>query len=638
MLRHLALPTLRARWTAYVGVLVSIVTAVIVMTACGVLLASGISGGVPPERYVGADLVVSRHQAVSERHGHGDDAETIHTGVVERLRLPSDIVARLAATPGVAAAVADVSFSAVVLDATGEPLAGVDGGDSLGHAWSSAEVTPFALVSGHAPNAPGEVVLDDELAARAHLAAGDAVHLVVGGRPVDGVLVGTAHPDQPLRSQSAVFFTDAQATAYYGHPGLLDAVLLEVEPGTNVHALAEDLADELGDDYAVLTGERRGRAELLESVDANTRLIAISGSLLGIAVCVAIFVVSGMLGVLIQQRHREIALLRAIAATPRQIRRLIGAETLVLTVLGTIIGIRPGMWLAEVIIDGMRGQACSPPPSTARPDRSRPWPPSAGPCLIARGATAIAGRRASKVRPVEALADAAVPTVRLGPIRIVLGLLSLAGTAALFLVSMSFDAGIAQAVAPGLVMSAMVVVGLFAPWLSALGVRAIGLVTRRSGAAGYLATQNTRAYARRLAAAVTPLVLTLAIAGMTIFQQSTLRAESDRQQHDRTLADQVVSSETGLPVDRLAELQALGAAIGLAPTTVYAGSDLDSHPAQVVTEGPLDTGARPRRRRCTAVGPGSGRGRARLISSLPSSTRRSARRYGSASVTAPPST
>ena len=198
MLRHLALPTLRARWTAYVGVLVSIVTAVIVMTVRGVLLASGISGGVPPERYVGADLVVSRHQAVSERHGHGDDAETIHTGVVERLRLPSDIVARLAATPGVAAAVADVSFSAVVLDATGEPLAGVDGGDSLGHAWSSAEVTPFALVSGHAPDAHGRG--GPGRRARlpaAHLSAGDAVHLVVGGRPVDGVLVGTAHPDQP---------------------------------------------------------------------------------------------------------------------------------------------------------------------------------------------------------------------------------------------------------------------------------------------------------------------------------------------------------------------------------------------------------------------------------------------------------
>ena len=141
------------------------------MTACGVLLASGISGGVPPERYVGADLVVGRHQAVSERHGHGDDAETIHTGVVERLRLPSDIVARIAATPGVAAAVADVSFSAVVVDATGEPLAGVDGGDSLGHAWSSAEITPFALVSGHAPNAPdGGSFPDDELDRAANLA------------------------------------------------------------------------------------------------------------------------------------------------------------------------------------------------------------------------------------------------------------------------------------------------------------------------------------------------------------------------------------------------------------------------------------------------------------------------------------
>ena len=134
-------------------------------------------------------------------------------------------------------------------------------------------------------------------------------------------------------------------------------------------------------------------------MDANTRLIAISGSLLGIAVCVAIFVVSGMLGVLIQQRHREIALLRAIAATPRQIRRLIGAETLVLTVLGTIIGIGPGMWLAEVIIDGMRGQALL--PATFH-SSAGPIPALAalgGALLIARGATAIAGRRGRRCGP-----------------------------------------------------------------------------------------------------------------------------------------------------------------------------------------------------------------------------------------------
>ena len=220
----------------------------------------------------------------------------------------------------------------------------------------------------------------------------------------------------------------------------------------------------------------------------NTRLIAISGSLLGIAICVAIFVISGMLGVLIQQRHREIALLRAIAATPRQIRHLIGAETLVLTLLGTIIGIRPGMCLAEVIIDGMRGQALlrhlpqlgrtDPGPGRARRgpvDRSRRhrhrWP--------ARLEGAARRGPSRRRRPV--------PTVRLGPIRIVLGLLSLAGTAALFLVAMSFDAGIAQAVAPGLAMSAMVVVGLFAPWLSALGVRAC-LVSQKLSAAGYPAT------------------------------------------------------------------------------------------------------------------------------------------------------
>jgi putative ABC transport system permease protein len=232
-------------------------------------------------------------------------------------------------------------------------------------------------------------------------------------------VAGIARPAVDLRQQSAVL-DDSEATRLHDHPGQVDALLLQLSPGAEEATVAERLRDHLGDDCSVLTGGARGRAEVLDSVDANTRLIAISGSLLGIAVAVAIFVVAGMLSVLVQQRHREIALLRAIAATPRQIRRMIGTETLVITMVGTLLGIWPGLRLAETIIAGMRDQDLLPGTFHSVAGPVPVLAAVAEALLIAQGATWIAGRRASRVRPVEALAAAAVPTARLGAVRWIL--------------------------------------------------------------------------------------------------------------------------------------------------------------------------------------------------------------------------
>ena len=130
---YLAIPTLRARWPSFVGVLVTIAAAVALITATGALLESGIRGDVPPERLAGADIVVAGDQSISERRGSGDDAETISMGVSERVPLPADTLARVGSVPGVESVVADVSFGAAVLSPDGSVVAGASGGPSLGH-------------------------------------------------------------------------------------------------------------------------------------------------------------------------------------------------------------------------------------------------------------------------------------------------------------------------------------------------------------------------------------------------------------------------------------------------------------------------------------------------------------------------
>ena len=87
-------------------------------------------------------------------------------------------------------------------------------------------------------------------------------------------------------------------------------------PGADVAEVADAVRRSVGDDVSVLTGDDRGRAEFLDSSDASIRLVAISGSLGGIGMFVAVLVIAGMLSLFVRQRQREIGLLRAMGATP----------------------------------------------------------------------------------------------------------------------------------------------------------------------------------------------------------------------------------------------------------------------------------------------------------------------------------
>src|SRR6478735_137219 len=144
-MRSFILTTLRSRWASFLGILVAAAAAAALLIACGTLLESGIRGGVAPERLAGTQIIVSAHQAITEVQGSGDDAEEVHTGVSERLPLASTTIDAIAAVPGVADAVPEISFAAHVLDAGGST---VGAPRSFGHGWASADATSFAIVAG----------------------------------------------------------------------------------------------------------------------------------------------------------------------------------------------------------------------------------------------------------------------------------------------------------------------------------------------------------------------------------------------------------------------------------------------------------------------------------------------------------
>ncbi|MEU5994541.1 ABC transporter permease [Spirillospora sp. NPDC047418] len=135
----------------------------------------------------------------------------------------------------------------------------------------------------------------------------------------------------------------------------IDSVGVLLAPGTEIgqvaRAVEAALGGAAGSGAAVLTGDDRGRAEdptLVEGTDDLIPLAAAFGSLAALAM---VFVVAGTVGLSIRQRQRQTALLRAVGATPGQLRRMILAETMILAVAATVPACLLAPWFGRRLLD-----------------------------------------------------------------------------------------------------------------------------------------------------------------------------------------------------------------------------------------------------------------------------------------------
>jgi putative ABC transport system permease protein len=293
----------------------------------------------------------------------------------------------------------------------------------LGHGWSAAALAPFRVREGHAPAAPDEVVLDADLAARGGVSLDATVRLVVGSIPSSYRVVGIATaPGDGLDRQSAVFFTDRQATKLYGRPDRVDAIGVLAAPGVTPRELAEHITAAVPGVVAH-TGAGRGDVEFLDVGDARSLVVESAASFGSTMVLIVVFVVASTLALSVRQRRRELALLRAIGATPRQIHRMINAEMTLVSSVGVVVGAIPGVMLAFVMRGVFVLAGAMPPDFQLQVGL---WPVLASLVLCmtsARLAGWLVARRVAKVSPVEALGDAAVEPRKLGWVRLTIGVL-----------------------------------------------------------------------------------------------------------------------------------------------------------------------------------------------------------------------
>ena len=451
-------------------------------------------------------------------------------------------------------AVGDVSFAAGVWDAGGRRLAA----ERLrGHGWQSAALTPYRLTAGRAPSRPRDVVADTRLGVR----VGDTVRVVAPGGDasyrVSGVAVGSA-------DEVALFFAPAVAGTLSGTPGVDAIGIVGASPG--------ELRERLGEGVEVLDAEHASAADAGDPTTADREaLVAIFGTMAGIAGTVALFVVAGTFALAIAQRRRETAVLRALGATPRQVRRLIAGEALIVSLAATALGVMAGRPLALAIVDLLvdRGVA---PEGFALGSSLIPLAAAVGAGIgIAQLAVVAAARRAGRVRPAEALREVAIEHGRPGVFQLLSGVLCLGGGIAMAMI-FTGEAALAFSILGGILLASGT--AMLGRWLLGLPAAALSLPLRLLGAPGLLASTGLAANRWRTAALATPVVLIAMLVGTQGVLQASSQEDTERVTEARVTADQVVVGADGAPLPAgtagaLARLPGVHAAAGMVPTELF---------------------------------------------------------------------
>ena len=285
-----------------------------------------------------------------------------------------------------------------------------------------------------------------------------------------------------------------------------------------------------------LTGDDRGRAEVVGVAAARLKLILIASIFGGMALIVMAILVASIISLAVEQRHREFALLRTIGATPRQVRKLVVAQTVRPALVAAVAGALLGPVLARELFTRFQDGGVVPGVLALRQGLIPLAAGALAALLVVRVAAGLAARRAGKVALVEALGEVEAPGT-VGRVR--LGL-------ALALVVAAFACGVTTLFMPPANASATGGgTALRAPWPARWSPRCWSSASARSSRAsrrgspacpGTLAVLNLRSRAQRTGALVIPVLLVAAIALANVYQLTTqsnaMRSAFTGQVHD----------------------------------------------------------------------------------------------------------
>lgn len=316
------------------------------LSILAVLLGVAFVAGTFSLREMMADTFDSIVEAGTDADVYVEGAELAGGGTPmggQQARFPLETAETIAAADGVAAAVPGVQGAIVLVGADGTAVLN-NGAPSFGLGLHPDERALW-VADGRAPSGPDEVALESAALERAGLAVGDTTKVVLAGEVRTVEVVGELGFAAPMAGAIMVGLDWDTALAAYAPDGLTTGVAVYAEDGVSERALADAVETALADgpaaaaDVRVLTGDEM-RAEMAEQWQSalgfvSTFLLVFAG----IALFVGTFIIGNTFSMVVRQRQREFAMLRAVGASPTQVFASVLAQAGVVGVLGSLLGV-----------------------------------------------------------------------------------------------------------------------------------------------------------------------------------------------------------------------------------------------------------------------------------------------------------
>ncbi|SED59033.1 putative ABC transport system permease protein [Streptomyces sp. 2231.1] len=450
---------------------------------------------------------------------------------------------KAAHVPGAASATGVVSGFTAVADKDGKLLGG-DWQSAGGNYWGAKDPR-YPLVDGHAPHGRGEVLLDSRTAERAGYRVGDTVRLSVDGPVLTPTVAGifTTDDGNVAAGGSLALFDTPTAQALFGKKGTYDEIDVQAAAGTAQSALKAELDKALPSRLVETTTGRHLADEQARAISAS--MSGLRQALLvfaGIALFVGTFIIANTFTMLVAQRTRELALMRAVGASRRQVTRSVLIEAFAVGAVAGVTGLAAGVGIGAGLRSLLGSFGASVPDGPLVVTPGTVGAALAVGVLITMLAAWLPGRRAAKIPPVAAMSSVhAKATTKSLVLRNTLGALFSAAGVAVVLAGTTMNADSGQG-AMGL-GAVLLIVGVFilTPLLSRPLIAAAAPLLRVFGVSGKLARQNSVRNPRRTAATASALMIGLTlITGMTVMAGS-LQTSIDKMASAAIRADYVVS-------------------------------------------------------------------------------------------------
>ena len=500
------------------------------------------------------------------RPGDGD-AEALTSS---SLTVPADVVDSLAEVPGAARADGNVTAFGVYVVSTEGKVIGSFGPPALGSNWTTAPaghgLEGLSIVEGTEPQGGDEVVLDARTAEKAGYDVGDRVPVLTAGSTsrLEPTLVGIAdfRRGGSLNGATlAIFDTRTAQDLFLEGDDAFTDIWVTAEDGFSQEELRDRVDDALPEGYEAVTGDEAAdetASELRQAIGFMQTFLLIFA---GISLVVGAFLIVNTFSILVAQRSRELALLRALGASKRQVTGSVLLEAFVVGLVGSTIGLGLGVLLAlgiRTLFGGfgldLSGQSLLFAPRTV-------IVAYVVGVAVTVAAAWLPARRTSRIAPVQAMRDdIALPESSMHR-RFWLGTaLVAAGVVVLGIGLFSSLPYGAQQTGAGVLL---ILLGVTAagPVISRPLLHVVHRLYRRGfGPVGNLAGQNSLRNPRRTAATASALMIGLTLACTMAIVGASAKASVDRAVKKNFVGDYVVSSAIGGPfstsiADRLARVE-----------------------------------------------------------------------------------